>query len=134
MNRKKITALALTAALSAVVLAGCGSSAASSSAAPTADSAAATADTAAVDQLAQIKERGTITIAMEGTWAPWTYHDESDNLVGYDVEVGTLIAEKLGVEPEFVEGEWDGLLAGLDAGRYDIMVNGVDITEERAEK
>ena len=134
MNRKKITALALTAALSAVVLAGCGSSAASSSAAPTADSAAATADTAAVDQLAQIKERGTITIAMEGTWAPWTYHDESDNLVGYDVEVGTLIAEKLGVEPEFVEGEWDGLLAGLDAGRYDIMVNGVDITPERAEK
>ena len=71
---------------------------------------------------------------MEGTWAPWTYHDENDNLVGYDVEVGTLIAEKLGVEPEFVEGEWDGLLAGLDAGRYDIMVNGVDITEERAEK
>ena len=134
MNRKKITALALTAALSAAVLAGCGSSAASSSAAPTADSAAATADTAAADQLAQIKERGTITIAMEGTWAPWTYHDESDNLVGYDVEVGTLIAEKLGVEPEFVEGEWDGLLAGLDAGRYDIMVNGVDITEERAEK
>ena len=134
MNRKKITALALTAALSAAVLAGCGSSAASSSAAPAADSAADTADTAAADQLAQIKERGTITIAMEGTWAPWTYHDESDNLVGYDVEVGTLIAEKLGVEPEFVEGEWDGLLAGLDAGRYDIMVNGVDITEERAEK
>ena len=134
MNRKKITALALTAALFAAVLAGCGSSAASSSAAPTADSAAATADTAAADQLAQIKERGTITIAMEGTWAPWTYHDESDTLVGYDVEVGTLIAEKLGVEPEFVEGEWDGLLAGLDAGRYDIMVNGVDITEERAEK
>ena len=134
MNRKKITALALTAALSAAVLAGCGSSAASSSAAPIADSAAATADTAAADQLAQIKERGTITIAMEGTWAPWTYHDENDNLVGYDVEVGTLIAEKLGVEPEFVEGEWDGLLAGLDAGRYDIMVNGVDITEERAEK
>ena len=134
MNCKKITALALTAALSAAVLAGCGSSAASSSAAPTADSAAATADTAAADQLAQIKERGTITIAMEGTRAPWTYHDENDNLVGYDVEVGTLIAEKLGVEPEFVEGEWDGLLAGLDAGRYDIMVNGVDSTEERAEK
>ena len=50
------------------------------------------------------------------------------------MEVATLIAEKLGVEPEFIEGEWDGLLAGLDAGRYDIMVNGVDITEERAEK
>ena len=44
------------------------------------------------------------------------------------------IAEKLGVEVNFVEGEWDGLLAGLDDGRYDIMVNGVGVTEERAEK
>ena len=131
MNRKKITALALTAAISAAVLAGCGSSAASS-AAPAADSATDTA--ASADLLSQIRERGTITVAMEGTWAPWTYHDENDNLVGYDVEVATLIAEKLGVEPEFIESEWDGLLAGLDAGRYDIMVNGVDITEERAEK
>ena len=84
--------------------------------------------------MSQIQANGTITVAMEGTWAPWTYHDENDNLVGYDVEVATKIAEKLGVEPKFVEGEWDGLLAGLDAGRYDIMVNGVDITPERAKK
>lgn len=86
------------------------------------------------DLLAQIKERGRIIVAMEGTWAPWTYHDENDDLVGYDVEVAQNIAEKLGVEVEFVEGAWDGLLAGLDAGRYDIMVNGVGVTEERAEK
>lgn len=86
------------------------------------------------DLLARIRERGTITIAMEGTWAPWTYHNEEDELVGYDVEIGEQIAESLGVEAEFVEGEWDGLLAGLDAGRYDLMINGVDITPERAEK
>jgi cystine transport system substrate-binding protein len=79
-------------------------------------------------------EAGEITVAMEGTWAPWTYHDENDELVGFDVEVAQNIAEKLGVTATFVEGEWDGLLAGLDAGRYDIMVNGVDYTEERAEK
>ena len=90
-----------------------------------------TEDTDAGDLLSQIKEKGEIVVAMEGTWAPWTYHDEQDNLVGYDVEVAQLIAEKLGVKATFVEGEWDGLLAGLDAGRYDIMVNGVDITEER---
>lgn len=133
----KFTALALTTVLSAALLAGCGSSAAASSSSAAADStdaSAATSDTASGDLLEQIKERGTITIAMEGTWAPWTYHDENDNLVGYDVEVGTLIAEKLGVQPQFIEGEWDGLLAGLDAGRYDIMVNGVDVTPERAEK
>lgn len=86
------------------------------------------------DLLAAIQDKGEIVIAMEGTWAPWTYHDEEDQLVGYDVEVGQLIAEKLGVEATFVEGEWDGLLAGLDAGRYDIMINGVEITDDRAEK
>lgn len=85
------------------------------------------------DELARIQAAGTITIAMEGTWAPWTYHDEKDELVGFDVEVGKAIAEKLGVEPVFIEGEWDGLLAGLQAGRYDIMVNGVEYTEERAQ-
>lgn len=54
--------------------------------------------------------------------------------MGYDVEVAQNIAQRLGVEVSFAEGEWDGLLAGLDSGRYDIMVNGVDIDEARSEK
>ena len=86
------------------------------------------------DLLSRIKDRGELVVAMEGTWAPWTYHDESDALAGYDVEVSTAIAEKLGVSVRFEEGEFDGLLAGLEAGRYDIMVNGVDIDEERSQK
>ncbi len=86
------------------------------------------------DLLARIQEKGEITVAMEGTWAPWTYHDENDKLVGYDVEVAQRIAQKLGVEAKFVEGEWDGLFAGMDAERYDIVVNGVEITQERADK
>lgn len=129
----KLTALTLTAAMAAG-LAACGSSAASTAPAESAADTAAATEAAGSDLLSRIKEKGTITVAMEGTWAPWTYHDENDNLVGYDVEVATKIAEKLGVEPQFIEGEWDGLLAGLDAGRYDIMVNGVDITPERSEK
>ena len=130
----KLTALTLTAALT-VGLTACGSTADTTAAESTADAAGTeTTETAGGDLLSEIQAKGTITVAMEGTWAPWTYHDEDDNLVGYDVEVATKIAEKLGVEPQFIEGEWDGLLAGLDAGRYDIMVNGVDITPERAEK
>ncbi|MDO4285268.1 MAG: transporter substrate-binding domain-containing protein [Eubacteriales bacterium] len=86
------------------------------------------------DLLAQIRERGEVIVAMEGTWSPWTYHNEDDELVGYDVEVAQAIAEHLGVGVSFVEGEWDGLFAGLDAGRYDMVVNGVEITDERAEK
>lgn len=86
------------------------------------------------DALARIKAKGEVTVAMEGTWAPWTYHDESGKLVGYDTEVATKIAEKLGVKATFVEGEWDGLFAGLDTGRYDMVVNGVEETDEREEK
>jgi len=91
-------------------------------------------DGAGDDQLAQIRQKGELVVAMEGTWSPWTYHDEDDKLVGYDVEVAQLIAEKLGVEATFVEGEWDGLFAGLDAGRYDLVINGVEVTDERREK
>ncbi len=86
------------------------------------------------DLLARIREKGEIVVAMEGTWAPWTYVNEDGDLVGYDVEVAKAVAEKLGVEASFVTGEWDGLLAGLDAGRYDIMANGVNVTPDRAEK
>ena len=53
---------------------------------------------------------------MEGTWAPWTYHDENDKLAGYDVEVAKYIADYLGVEVRYVEGEWDNLLIGVDGG------------------
>lgn len=115
---KKFISVAMAGVLSAAVLTGCGNKDAAGSG----------------DQLAKIKESGKIIFAMEGQWAPWTYHDESGELVGFDTEVGKAIAEKLGVEAEFVEGEWDGLFAGLDGGRYDAIINGVEITDERAEK
>ena len=86
------------------------------------------------DMLARIKEKGTLVIGTEGNWSPWTYHDENDQLVGLDIEIGTLIAEGLGVKPDFQETDWDAILAGVDSGRFDIACNGVGYTEERAEK
>lgn len=79
-----------------------------------------------------IKKRGYITVAMEGNWKPFTYHDENNDLVGFDVEVAKYIADYIGVDVNYIEGSWDGLLAGVEAGRYDMMVNGCDVTEERA--
>ena len=84
------------------------------------------------DLLARIQARGYIVVAMEGTWAPWTYHDENDELVGLDVDIAKLIAEGLGVEARFEEPLWDAILSGVDSGRYDIACNGVGYTEERA--
>lgn len=86
------------------------------------------------DLLARIQQRGTIIIATEGNWSPWTYHDENDELVGLDVEIGKLIAAGLGVEAVFMETDWDAILAGVDSGRFDIACNGVGYTEARAEK
>ena len=82
--------------------------------------------------LDEIKQRGTLIIGTEGNWSPWTYHDEEDQLVGLDIEIGKLIAKGLGVEPVFQEAPWDALLAGVNAGRFDIICNGVGYNEERA--
>ena len=87
------------------------------------------------NQLADIKKAGKIKIALEGAWAPWNYHDLTTNeLVGFDTEVAKGIADYLGVEADFYESDWDSLLAGLESGRYDIIANGVEYTEERAQK
>ncbi|MBT2792012.1 amino acid ABC transporter substrate-binding protein [Paraburkholderia strydomiana] len=85
----------------------------------------------AADELAQIKSSGVFRIGTEGTYAPFTYHDESGKLTGFDVEVGTQIAQRLGVKPQFVEGKWDGLIAGLDVNRYDAVINEVAVTDAR---
>ena len=129
MKRKTfISLMAVMAAAGVLQLSGCSSDASS-----TAGSAAASgAASGAADRLEAVRQRGTLIVAMEGAWSPWTYHDDTDTLVGYDVEVSRAIAQYIGVEPEYVEGEWDGLFAGLDAGRYDIVCNGVEVTEERA--
>ena len=129
-RRTFISLMSVMAAAGVLTLAGCSSNSGSSAAASGAASSAAS--TGAADQLAAIQTNGKLVVALEGAWQPWSYHDESDTLVGYDVEVSRAIAEKLGVEPEYVESDWDSLFAGLDAGRFDIVCNGVEVTEERA--
>ena len=124
----KITSL-IMAFLMIFALAGCTSSDEGTSE----EASSETQSGESADLLSEILEEGVITIALEGTWSPWNYHDDDGNLVGFDVEVAQYVADYLGVEADFIEGEWDGLLAGVAAGRYDIMVNGVDITEERQE-
>ena len=129
-RRTFISLMSVMAAAGVLTLAGCSSNSGSSAAASGAASSAAS--TGAADQLAAIQTNGKLVVALEGAWQPWSYHDESDALVGYDVEVSRAIAEKLGVEPEYVESDWDSLFAGLDAGRFDIVCNGVEVTDERS--
>ncbi len=121
-RRTFISLMGVMAAAGVLNLTGCSSK----------DTAASTASSAPLNKLDSIQKSGKLVVALEGAWQPWSYHDSSDTLVGYDVEVSRAIAEKLGVEPEYVESDWDSLFAGLDAGRYDMVCNGVEVTEERA--
>ena len=82
----------------------------------------------------KIKKDKYITFATEGTYAPYSFHDDSGALVGFDVEIARAIADKLGVEARFTETQWDGIIAGLDAKKYDAISNQVSITDERKQK
>lgn len=141
--KKRILAAVLTGTL-ALGLAACGSSTASTdtsaadtAAADTTEAAAETTEAAAAEdgtELDDVLAAGKLVIGIEGTYPPFTYHDDDGNLVGLDVELGTALAEQLGVEAEFVEAAWDSLLIGIDSGRFDTVINSVSITEERSEK
>jgi len=86
------------------------------------------------DSLAKIKDDGKFLIGTEGTYPPFTFHDDKGDLTGFDVEIAREIAKRLGVEPEFKETQWDSLFAGLDAKRYDMIINQVGIRDDRKEK
>lgn len=147
MKRRVLPAV-LSAGIAMAVLAGCGSGstagASDVSAAGEEESAedteaeadlAASAADAAEGQLGEVQSAGKLVVGMEGDWAPWSYHDtDSNEVIGFDADTARAIGEKLGVEVEIVEAPWESLFAGLDDGRYDMVVNGVEITEERSEK
>jgi cystine transport system substrate-binding protein len=87
---------------------------------------------AAADLLDAAKARGTLRIAMEGTYPPFNFKDpKTGQLDGYDVDVAKLVAARLGLKPEFVTTEWAAILAGLASGKYDVIVSQVGITAKR---
>ncbi|WP_201550133.1 amino acid ABC transporter substrate-binding protein [Psychrobacter fjordensis] len=119
---KRRTLLALAA--STMFLTACGQSTTNDADTTATDSAA----TGGSDLLQRINNGGTINVGTEGTYPPFTYHDESGKLTGYDVEVTRAVADKLGVDVEFKETQWDAMLAGLDSGRFDMVANQVSLT------
>lgn len=85
--------------------------------------------------LAQLQASGVLKIGTEGTYSPFTFHDPATNqLTGYDIEVITAVAGKLGVKPEFSETKWDSIFAGLTSKRYDLVANEVSINTDRQTK
>lgn len=97
-----------------------------------AGSAGLAAPAAAADLLATVGQRGTLRIALEGTYPPFNFKDpKSGELSGYDVDVARLLAAKMGLKPAFFATEWSAILAGLGAGKYDVIISQVGITPAR---
>ncbi|MDQ0417475.1 cystine transport system substrate-binding protein [Croceifilum oryzae] len=91
--------------------------------------------TTGTDLYDTIKKQGFITIGTEGTYKPFSYHDEKTNeLTGYDVEVAKEVAKRLGVQAKFQEIPWDGMLTSLQTKKINLAANQVGIKPERKEK
>lgn len=87
---------------------------------------------AGADLLDTVKARGVLRIGLEGTYPPFNFKDpKTGQLTGYDVDVARLVCSRLGVKPEFVSTEWAAILAGLGAGKYDVIISQVGITARR---
>ncbi|KYK00282.1 amino acid ABC transporter substrate-binding protein [Microbacterium sp. CH1] len=118
-------------AVTALVVAAAALTACSGSSTP----ASTDGESAAGSDFGLVKD-GTLTVATEGTYRPFSFHGDggSGDLTGYDVEIIQAVADELGLKVEFQETQWDAIFAGLDAGRFDVIANQVSINEEREAK
>ena len=127
---KRLVSAFLAGAM-ALSLAACGGAASTSTVASSAASgsaAASAAETAASD-LDYIKEKGKMVIGYT-VYEPMNYTDADGNFTGFDTELATAVCEKLGVEPEFVEINWDTKVVELDAKSIDCIWNGMTLTDD----
>ncbi|WP_205439595.1 transporter substrate-binding domain-containing protein [Peribacillus alkalitolerans] len=84
--------------------------------------------------LAEIQKAGVIDIGIEGAYPPFNYFDESNKLIGFDVDIADEITKRMGVKPNYVPTPWDTIIGGLLTKKYDIILSSMSITEERKQK
>ena len=127
MRMKRFLSMFVAGAM-ALSLAACGGAASTSTSAS--GSAAGSAASASADSdLAYIQGKGKMVIGYT-VYAPMNYTDDEGNFTGFDTELATAVCEKLGVEPEFVEINWDTKVVELDAKSIDCIWNGMTLTED----
>ena len=129
MRMKRFLSMFVAGAM-ALSLAACGGAASTSTAASASGSAAGSAASASADSdLAYIQGKGKMVIGYT-VYAPMNYTDDEGSFTGFDTELATAVCEKLGVEPEFVEINWDTKVVELDAKSIDCIWNGMTLTED----
>ena len=84
--------------------------------------------------VASIANSQTIRIGTEGAYPPWNNLNSAGELEGAEIDFGNEACERMGVTCEWVTQDWDGIIPALLQGKYDIIIAGMSITEERKEK
>ena len=125
---KRLVSAFLAGAM-ALSLAACGGAASTSTVASSAASGSAAASETAASDLDSIKEKGKLVIGYT-VYEPMNYTDEQGNFTGFDTELATAVCKKLGVEPDFVEINWDTKVVELDAKSIDCIWNGMTLTDD----
>ena len=125
---KRLVSAFLAGAM-ALSLAACGGAASTSTVASSAASGSAAASETAASDLDYIKEKGKLVIGYT-VYEPMNYTDADGSFTGFDTELATAVCEKLGVEPEFVEINWDTKVVELDAKSIDCIWNGMTLADD----
>lgn len=112
---KKIIRLILTAMLVTIVLAGCGTK----------------KEEQKATLLDQIKKSGTMKVGLMGTYPPYNFLNDKNEIDGFDADIAKEVAKRIGVKAEFITNEWSGMIAGLEKSKFDIVISQMTITEER---
>jgi len=81
--------------------------------------------------LNRLEESNVLNVAFEGTYPPFNFLDDKDEFQGFDVDISNEIAKRLGAEANFIATKWDGLIGGLKADKFDIIIGQMTVTEER---
>jgi octopine/nopaline transport system substrate-binding protein len=81
--------------------------------------------------MSSAKDWKTVVIAMGGDYRPWSLTDSSGNIVGFEPDLAMDLCKRAGLKCEIIVQEWDGIIPGLKAGKFDVIMDGMSITEER---
>lgn len=127
---KMKSALTTLLAGAALVLAACGG--ATQEPGNTADTASVTVDDG--NLLQEVQEEGVLTVGTMGTYQPYSFLNEDGELDGFDVDLSKEVAERLGVEAEFVSQDFSGIIPALQTGKFDMVASQMTITDERQEQ
>lgn len=84
-----------------------------------------------IASVASARDGETIRIATEGAFPPWNAMDTSGKPVGFDIDVGSALCERAKLKCEFLTQAWDGIIPGLNVGKYDAIMAGMSITDKR---